>query len=66
MLNAALVEDVPAPIEDVTYAWRAGDGGGVLMLRITSFGLPCVPETGSTLSGAPPVTSGNETADDVA
>jgi hypothetical protein len=24
MLNAALVEEVPAPIEDATFAWRTG------------------------------------------
>jgi hypothetical protein len=39
MLNAALVEEVPAPLEDATYAWRTGDGGGVLMLRATASGL---------------------------
>jgi hypothetical protein len=30
MLNAALVEEVPAPIEDAAYSWHTGDGGGVL------------------------------------
>jgi hypothetical protein len=38
-LNAALVEEVPAPIEDATFAWRTGDDGGVLMLRATASGL---------------------------
>jgi hypothetical protein len=39
MLNASLVEEVPAPIEDATFAWRTGEDGGVMMLRATASGL---------------------------
>src|SRR4051812_12450158 len=39
MLNAALTEEVPAPIEDATFAWRTGEDGGMLMLRATASGL---------------------------
>jgi hypothetical protein len=39
MLSAALVEEVPAPIEDATYDWRTGEDGRVLMLRATASGL---------------------------
>jgi hypothetical protein len=39
MLNAALVEEVPALIEDATFAWRTGEDGRLLMLRATTSGL---------------------------
>jgi hypothetical protein len=39
MLNAALVDEVPAPIEDAKYAWRTNDDGSVPMLRATALGL---------------------------
>jgi hypothetical protein len=39
MLNAALVEEVPAPIGDASFAWRSGEDGSVLMLRVTALGL---------------------------
>jgi hypothetical protein len=39
ILNAALVEEVPAPIGDASYAWRTGEDGSVLMLRVTALGL---------------------------
>jgi hypothetical protein len=39
MLNAALVEEVPAPIWDATFAWRTGEDGRALMLRATASGL---------------------------
>jgi hypothetical protein len=39
LLRLQLVEEVPAPIEDATYAWRSGEDGGVLMLRVTKLGL---------------------------
>jgi hypothetical protein len=33
MLNAAMVEEVPAPTENTAYALRPGDAGGMLVLR---------------------------------
>ena len=39
LLNNGLVEEIPAPIDDGAYAWRAGDDGTALMLRATDAGL---------------------------
>jgi hypothetical protein len=39
-LNARLVEEVPAPIDEAGYAWRLAEDGGVFMLRATRSGLP--------------------------
>jgi hypothetical protein len=50
MLNAALVDEVPAPIEDAKYAWRTNDDGSVLMLRATALGLGQI--AGSEAAGA--------------
>jgi hypothetical protein len=33
LLNAGFADEVPAPINDPGYAWRARDGGGGLTLR---------------------------------
>ena len=65
MLNAALVEEVPAPVEDATYAWRSGDGGEMLMLRMTSFGLTCVRETSGNIPAASPMMPAQETTGEV-
>ena len=45
LLNNGLVEEVPAPIEDAAYTWRAGDDGMVLILRATDAGLAAVGVT---------------------
>jgi len=42
LLNNGFVEEVPAPIDDGAYAWRAGDDGTALMLRATDAGLVAV------------------------
>jgi hypothetical protein len=39
LLNNGLVEEIPAPIDDGAYAWRAGDDGTALLLRATDAGL---------------------------
>jgi hypothetical protein len=52
LLNARLVEEVPAPIDDAEYAWRSGQDGGVLMLRATALGIAHALE-GNEVSDAP-------------
>jgi hypothetical protein len=54
LLNASLLEEVPAPIADAAYAWRNGEDGGALMLQATASGLARIgvqaePATGSTI-----------------
>jgi hypothetical protein len=44
LLNAGLVEEVPARVNDAGYAWRTGEDGEVLMLRATALGLARVGE----------------------
>ena len=44
LLNAGLVEEVSAPIADASFAWPAGEGGGLLMLRATAVGRARVAE----------------------
>ncbi|MEA2849062.1 MAG: hypothetical protein QOG78_4343 [Rhodospirillaceae bacterium] len=39
LLNARLVEEVPAPIDEAGYAWRTAEDGGVFMLRATALGI---------------------------
>jgi biotin operon repressor len=56
LLNAGLVEEVPAPIDDVGYAWRTGENGGVLMLRATKLGLAGIAEPEGT--SAAPISTG--------
>jgi hypothetical protein len=48
LLNAGLVEEVPAPIDDAVYTWRDGEDGGPLMLRATPAGLARVGERDET------------------
>jgi Protein of unknown function (DUF3489) len=55
LLNAGLVEEVPAPIADAAYAWRNGEDGAPLMLRATESGLVRIgmqgePSTGPTIT----------------
>ena len=42
LLSKGLVEEVPAPITDASYAWRTGEDGTVLMLRATPAGLAAI------------------------
>jgi hypothetical protein len=44
MLNAGLIEEVPASIEDPTYRWRAADDGTDLVLQATATGLARLEE----------------------
>jgi hypothetical protein len=44
LLNAGLVEEVPARVDDAGYAWRTSEDGEVLMLRATALGLARVGE----------------------
>jgi hypothetical protein len=48
LLNAGLVEEIPAPVEDADFAWRTADGGAaLLLLRATAAGLARIDETAS-------------------
>ena len=44
LLNAGLVEEIPATVEDADFAWRTGDDGDALMLRATEVGLARISE----------------------
>jgi hypothetical protein len=44
MLNAGLVEEIPAPIEEAEFAWRVAEDGVALTLRATAAGLARVSE----------------------
>src|SRR5690242_6258548 len=50
LLNAQLIEEVPAAIDDAGYVWRQGDDGSNLMLQATELGLVRLrAEDGSSL-----------------
>jgi hypothetical protein len=48
LLNAGLVEEIPAPAEDADFAWRTAENGAALILRATIAGLACVSAPAST------------------
>lgn len=48
LLQRGLVEEVPAPSEDIAYVWRIHEDGAALMLRATALGLALVAEAGGT------------------
>jgi hypothetical protein len=48
VLNAGLVEEIPARVEDADFAWRTAENGAALMLRATATGLASIGETAST------------------
>jgi hypothetical protein len=48
LLNAGLVEEIPAPIDDAAFAWRTAENGAALMLRATATALVSIGETAST------------------
>src|SRR5690349_18708967 len=50
LLNAALVEEIPAPLEDADYVWRKADDGSDLMLRATDLGLACIRDAQGCVS----------------
>jgi hypothetical protein len=57
ILNAGFAEEVPAPIDDPTFAWRAGEDGGVLALRATALGIARVSEGDADVAAPGPVGS---------
>src|SRR5581483_3026194 len=59
LLNAGLVEEIPASVEDADFAWRTGDHGGALMLRATEAGLARISEP-ATAAGFPLIKEGRE------
>src|SRR5690242_4238130 len=44
MLNAGLVEEIPALVDDADFAWRTPEDGDALMLRATEVGLARIGE----------------------
>jgi hypothetical protein len=46
-LNAGLIEEVPAQVDDADYAWRTSEDGEVLMQRATALGRVGEGETGT-------------------
>jgi hypothetical protein len=48
LLNAGLVEEIPAPVEDADFAWRKDENGEALMLRATAAGLARITEPETT------------------
>jgi hypothetical protein len=45
LLNAGLVEEIAATVEDADFAWRTGDDGDALVLRATEVGLARVRDS---------------------
>jgi hypothetical protein len=56
LLKAALVEKMPARVDDAGYAWRTSEDGEVLMLRATALGLARIGE-GETGTPTPELTA---------
>jgi hypothetical protein len=57
MLNAELVVEVPAPINDPGYAWRTAEEGGVLALRATALGIARISEGDGNSAARGPIGS---------
>jgi hypothetical protein len=64
LLNAGLVEEVPATIDDAGFVWRTGEDGGLLMLRATAVGIAHVTEVDGDLRSPAPIGSAAETSAD--
>ena len=62
MLNAGLVEEVPAPIDDAAYLWRTGEDGRVLKLRATALGLGRVAEGAGSAIGLESIRAAGDAA----
>jgi hypothetical protein len=62
LLNARLVEEVPAPIGEAGYAWRTGEDGGVLMLRATALGIARATEGVGAPAASGPIADVTETS----
>jgi hypothetical protein len=55
LLNAGVVEEVSAPINDPRYAWRTDEDGGVLALRATALGIDRVSEGDADIAAPGPI-----------
>jgi hypothetical protein len=64
LLIAGLVDEVPAPIDDAGFAWRAGEDGGLLMLQATAVGIARVTEADEDPKAPAPIGSVAETSAD--
>jgi hypothetical protein len=62
LLNAGLVEEVPAPIDDAGFAWRTGEDGRLLMLRATAVGTARVTEGVRAPAASDPIGAVTETS----
>jgi hypothetical protein len=62
LLNAGLVEEVPAPIDDAGFAWRTAEDGGVLMLRATALGIDRATDGVGTSAASGPIGAVTETS----
>jgi hypothetical protein len=64
LLNAGLVEEVPAPIDDGSFAWRTGEDGGLLMLRATVDGISRVTKADGDPDAVAPTGSAVEPSEE--
>jgi hypothetical protein len=64
LLNAGLVEEVPATIDDAGFVWRTGEDGGLRMLRATGVGIARVTEADGDPKAPAPIGSAAETSAD--
>jgi hypothetical protein len=62
LLNAGLVEEVPAPIDDAGFVWRTGEDGRLLMLRATAVGMARVTEGVRAPAASDPIGAVTETS----
>jgi hypothetical protein len=63
MLNAGLIEELPAATVDLAHVWRTGQHGEVLALRATALGLARVAEGASAaIAASVPIGTAGEAA----